>query len=164
MKYLQKKNDLFQKKKIIKINGIYKMAFDSVKLYGTNKFPAAKYSIVGKYSTQKAPLRDDRIQPVLVWKFWVQRYEVLIYEIWQKELKIGPQTFKYLLNMIFPGIDKMAFFNWFFICITVLGISRYFQGSGDFLQLERFTQHFIYSTRKKGSAGKIFRVFPPRKT
>ena len=44
--------------------------------------------------------------------FGVQRYEVLIYEIWQKELKIGPQTFKYLLNMIFPGIEKMAFFNW----------------------------------------------------
>ena len=29
------------------------MAFDSVKFHGTNKFPAAKYSIVGNYSTQK---------------------------------------------------------------------------------------------------------------
>ena len=42
------------------------MAFDSAKFQGTNKFPAAKYSIVGNYSTQKAPLQDDRIQLVLV--------------------------------------------------------------------------------------------------
>ena len=45
------------------------MAFDSVKFQGTNKFPSAKYSIAGNYSTQKAPLRDDRIQPILVWKY-----------------------------------------------------------------------------------------------
>ena len=37
------------------------MTFDSVKFHGTNKFPAVKYSIVGNYSTKKAPLRDDRI-------------------------------------------------------------------------------------------------------
>ena len=43
----------FKNKKSIKINDIYKMAFDSVKFHGTNKFPAAKYSIVGNYSTQK---------------------------------------------------------------------------------------------------------------
>ena len=42
------------------------MAFDSVKFQGTNKFPATKYSIVGNNYTQKAPLRDDRIQPTLV--------------------------------------------------------------------------------------------------
>ena len=43
---------------------------------------------------------------------WVQRYEVLINEIWQKEFKIGPHIFQYLLNMIHPGIGKMEFFNW----------------------------------------------------
>ena len=42
------------------------MAFDSVKFYGGNMFPAAKYSIFGHYPTQKSPLREDRIQPVLV--------------------------------------------------------------------------------------------------
>ena len=42
------------------------MAFDSVKFHGTNKFPAAKYSIVGYYSTQKVSLRDNKIQPILV--------------------------------------------------------------------------------------------------
>ena len=41
------------------------MTFDSVKFHGTNKYPAAKYTIVGNYSTQKVPLRDNRIQPVL---------------------------------------------------------------------------------------------------
>ena len=29
------------------------MAFDSVKFRGTNKFPAAKFSVVGKYSNKK---------------------------------------------------------------------------------------------------------------
>ena len=42
------------------------MAFDSVKFHGANKFPAAKWSIVGNYSAQKAPLWEDRIQPILV--------------------------------------------------------------------------------------------------
>ena len=45
------------------------MAFDSVKFHGTNKFPTAKYSIVGNYSTQKTPQWDDRIQPILVRKY-----------------------------------------------------------------------------------------------
>ena len=34
--------------------------------HGTNKFPAAKYSIVGNYFTQKAPLREDRIQMKII--------------------------------------------------------------------------------------------------
>ena len=42
------------------------MAFDPVKFHGTNKFPAHEYSIVDNYFTQKAPLRNDRIQPILV--------------------------------------------------------------------------------------------------
>ena len=42
---------------------------------------------------------------------WVQRYEVLINEIWQKKFKMGPQIFEYLLNMISPGMAKMGFFN-----------------------------------------------------
>ena len=42
---------------------------------------------------------------------WVQRYEVLINEIWQKKFKMGPQTFEDLLNMISPGMAKMGFFN-----------------------------------------------------
>ena len=42
---------------------------------------------------------------------WVQRYEVLINEIWQKKFKMGPLTFEYLLNMICPGMAKMVFFN-----------------------------------------------------
>ena len=42
------------------------MAFFSVKCHGTNKFPAAKYPIVGNCSTQKAPLLDDTMQPILV--------------------------------------------------------------------------------------------------
>ena len=37
------------------------MAFHSVKFHGSNKFPAIEYSIVGNYSTQKTPLRGDRI-------------------------------------------------------------------------------------------------------
>ena len=67
---------------------------------------------------------------------WVQCYEVLIYEILQKEFKMEPQTFEYLLNMIRPGIEKngvfqlglpvvqqkyFKFLNLFFIYITVLG-------------------------------------------
>ena len=67
---------------------------------------------------------------------WIQRYGVLINEIWQKEFKMRPHNFKHLLNMNRPGIEKMEFFNWdclpycrslsnslicFFICITVLG-------------------------------------------
>ena len=44
---------------------------------------------------------------------WVQRYEVLIDEIWQKEFKMGPQTFEHdLLNMICPGIGKWSFSTW----------------------------------------------------
>ena len=42
------------------------MAFDSVKSQGTNKFPAAKYSLAGNYPTQKAPLRNGKLQPTLV--------------------------------------------------------------------------------------------------
>ena len=38
--------------------------------------------------------------------------EVLIDEICQKEFKMGPQTFKYLVNMIRLGIENMEFFNW----------------------------------------------------
>ena len=33
------------------------------------KFPASKSSIIGNYYTQKAPIRDDRIQPHHVWKY-----------------------------------------------------------------------------------------------
>ena len=33
-------------------------------------------------------------------------------EIWQKEFKMGPQTFKYLLNKNRSGIEKIKFFNW----------------------------------------------------
>ena len=40
---------------------------------------------------------------------WVQRYEVLINKIWQKQFKRGPQTFEYLLNMIRSGIKKWSF-------------------------------------------------------
>ena len=43
---------------------------------------------------------------------WVQRYEVSINEIWQKESKMGPKTFEYLVNIIRPGIEKMELFNW----------------------------------------------------
>ena len=43
---------------------------------------------------------------------WIQRYGILINEIWQKEFKMRPQTFEYLLNMNRPGIEKMEFFNW----------------------------------------------------
>ena len=50
------KHDLFKKKKSIKIDDIYKMTFDSIKFHGTNKFLAAKYSIVGNYSAQKVSL------------------------------------------------------------------------------------------------------------
>ena len=42
------------------------MSFDSVKFHGTNKFPAAKFSTVGKHSKQKVSFLDDRIQPTLV--------------------------------------------------------------------------------------------------
>ena len=33
-------------------------------------------------------------------------------EIWQKEFKMEPQTFKYLLNKNRSGIEKIEFFNW----------------------------------------------------
>ena len=67
---------------------------------------------------------------------WIQQYDVLTNEIRWKEFKMGPQTFEYLLNMIYSGIVKMEFFNWdclshyrslsnslicFFFCITILG-------------------------------------------
>ena len=42
------------------------MTIDSIKFHGTNKFLAAKYSIVGNYSAQKVSIQEDRIQPVLV--------------------------------------------------------------------------------------------------
>ena len=42
---------------------------------------------------------------------WLQCYEVSIKEIWRKQFKMGPQTFKYLLNMIRLGIEKIWFFN-----------------------------------------------------
>ena len=45
------KSDFFQKEEDIKINGIFKNSFDSVKFHGTNKFPASKYTIIGNYST-----------------------------------------------------------------------------------------------------------------
>ena len=38
---------------------------------------------------------------------WVKRNEVSINEIWQKEIRMGPETFEYLLDMIRPGIEKM---------------------------------------------------------
>ena len=43
---------------------------------------------------------------------WIIRNEVLINEICQKEFKMGPQTFEYLLNMIGAGIEKIEFFIW----------------------------------------------------
>lgn len=38
---------------------------------------------------------------------WVKHNEFLINQIWQKELRIGPETFEYFLDMIRPGIEKM---------------------------------------------------------
>ena len=38
---------------------------------------------------------------------WVKHNEFLINQIWQKELRIGPETFEYFLDMIHPGIEKM---------------------------------------------------------
>ena len=49
------------------------------------KVPASKSSIIGNYSTQKTPLQDDRIQPSWFENIWLQRYEVLINEIWRKK-------------------------------------------------------------------------------
>ena len=38
----------------------------------------------------------------------LQRYEVLINETWRKKkIKMGPQSFGYLLNRICPGIGKI---------------------------------------------------------
>ena len=37
---------------------------------------------------------------------WVKRNEVLINQIWQKEFRMGPETFEYFLDMIRPGIEK----------------------------------------------------------
>ena len=87
------------------------MAFDSAIFHGTNKFPAAKYSTVGNYSKQKASLRDDRINQSWFENIWVQRYEVLINEIWQKRIQNGTSNFRIFVE-IFPGIEKMEFFNW----------------------------------------------------
>ena len=42
----------------------------------------------------------------------LQRYEVLVNETWRKKIKMGPQSFGYLLNRICPGIGKIWFFNW----------------------------------------------------
>lgn len=42
------------------------MAFETFKFHGASKFQVV---IIGKYSTQKALLLDDRIQPILVWKY-----------------------------------------------------------------------------------------------
>ena len=67
------------------------MAFDSV-----------------KYSTQKAPLRDDRIQPILVWKY----LGTTLWGFNQWNMAKGSQTFEHdLLNMICLGIEKMEFFT-----------------------------------------------------
>ena len=76
------------------------------------RFPVSKSSIIGNYSTQNVPLRDVRIQPVLVWKYSVTR--LWGFNQWNlaKKIKMEPQTFKYLLNMIRPGIEKMWFFKW----------------------------------------------------
>ena len=53
---------------------------------------------------------------------WIQRYGVLINEIWQKEFKMRPQTFEYLLNMNRPGIEKMEFFSW--DCLSYIEVYR----------------------------------------
>ena len=37
-----------------------------------------------------------------------------------------------------------------------------FQGRGDFVELGQFDKYFVKNTRKKGLAGKNFRVFSPR--
>ena len=37
-----------------------------------------------------------------------------------------------------------------------------FQGRGGFVEIGHFDKHFVKNTRKKGLAGKNFRVFPPR--
>ena len=72
----------FKKKKIIKINNINKISFDSVKFRGTDNFPAPKFFIVGKHSKQKVPFLDDRIQPTLRSEnAWIKCNEVLINEI-----------------------------------------------------------------------------------
>ena len=42
----------------------------------------------------------------------LQRYEVLVNETWRKKIKMGPQSFGYLLNRICPDIGKIWFFNW----------------------------------------------------
>lgn len=48
-------------------------------------------------NTLKILLLDDKIQC----------NGIFVNEIWQKEFRIGPLTFGYLLNMICPGIEKM---------------------------------------------------------
>ena len=37
-----------------------------------------------------------------------------------------------------------------------------FQGRGGFVKLGHFDKHFVKNSRKKGPAGKNFRVFSPR--
>ena len=81
-----------------------------MKFLGTNKFPAARYSIVGNYSTQKAPLQENRIQPILVGKYFGTMLRCFNQWNAAKEFKMGPQTLKYLLNMIRSGIEKYGVF------------------------------------------------------
>ena len=62
---------VYRKKRFISNRRLSKLEkWHSVKWFSqiswTNKFPASKYSFVGNYSTQKAPLQVDRIQPILV--------------------------------------------------------------------------------------------------
>ena len=62
---------VYRKKRFISNRRLSKLEkWHSVKWFSqiswANKFPASKYSFVGNYSTQKAPLQVDRIQSILV--------------------------------------------------------------------------------------------------
>ena len=76
------------------------------------KVPASKSSIIVNFSTQKTPLQDDRIQPSWFKNIWLQRYEVLINEIWRKKNQNGTSDFRICVKHDSPRHRKMCFFNW----------------------------------------------------
>lgn len=68
----------------------YKMIFDSVTFNGQINF---QLSLLANTLYKKVPLLDDRIQPILVWKYFGKAQ-------WgfRIQFRMGPQTFEYLLG------------------------------------------------------------------
>ena len=96
---LMEKAIYFEKTKIIKINDIYKGSSFQILYYC-------------QFFYTKNAVTDDRIQPSWFENIWLQRYEVLINEIWRKKNQNGTSNFRICVKHDSPRHRKMCFFKW----------------------------------------------------